>query len=162
MAGYNPYMMNPGNYAALTPYQQQFMQPMQSMYSQTTQMSYNQMNQIPKPDFIGAFVNNFDEVKSYPIPIGSTIMLMEKNSNKFYMKMIDNNGNQLINTFTFEDSSVNSPEITDIKDNSENRINELKCEVTETFNLMHSRISKLEEQINSLNELSKPTNKGGR
>ena len=169
MAGYTPYMMNPSNYGAMTPYQQQLMnqQPMQSMFNQSPQVAYSQMNQAPRQDFIGAFVNNFDEVRGYPIPIGGTVMLMEKSSNKFYMKMMDNSGNQLINTFTFEDASVDKTldekqTKNDSKKEDVESIKELKKEITEAFNLMHTRITKLEEQMNSSVASNKSNSKGGR
>lgn len=159
MAGYTPYMMNPMNYSMMTPYQNQMMQgnmfgqqPQQMMAGAGLQGNMQQM-QAPRQDFIGAFINNFDDVKSYPVPLGGTVMLMEKNSSKFYMKTIDNNGNPMINTYIFQDLSMSTDskkeETNKSKDSTDNNeIETFKQNVTNAMREVDNRLKDLENKIN--------------
>lgn len=159
MAGYTPYMMNPMNYSMMTPYQSQMMQgnmfgqqPQQMMTGAGLQGNMPQM-QAPRQDFIGAFVNNFDDVKSYPVPLGGTVMLMEKGSSKFYMKTIDNNGNPMINTYIFQDLSMStdSKKENTIKTENESDSSEMetfKQNVTNAMREVDNRLKDLESKVN--------------
>lgn len=124
-----PYFMNPGNYTPYQanvynqpiqqgygqpmqqgynqPMQQGYGQPMQQGYGQPMQQGYNQpMQQTQqKVDFQGAFVSNFEEVKGYPVPLGSAVLLMDKDNNKFYLKALGNDGNPVVSTFLFQDAT---------------------------------------------------------
>lgn len=159
MAGYTPYMMNPMNYSMMTPYQSQMMQgsmfgqqPQQMMAGAGLQGNMPQM-QAPRQDFIGAFVNNFDDVKSYPVPLGGTVMLMEKGSSKFYMKTIDNNGNPMINTYIFQDLSMSTDgkKENTIKTENESNSSEMetfKQNVTNAMREVDNRLKDLESKVN--------------
>lgn len=163
MAGYTPYMLNAMNYGMMTPYQNQIMQgnmfgqqPQQMMAGAGLQGSMPQM-QAPKQDFIGSFVNNFDDVKSYPVPLGGTVMLMEKGSSKFYMKTIDNNGNPMINTYIFQDLSVTTDskkEDTPKVDNniSDEEMKAFKQNVTNAMIEVNNRLKELENKVNGTNQ----------
>lgn len=163
MAGYTPYMLNAMNYGMTTPYQNQLMQnnmfgqqPQQIMQGMGLQGNIPQM-QTPKQDFIGSFVNNFDDVKSYPVPLGGTVMLMEKCSSKFYMKTIDNNGNPMINTYIFQDLSVTTDskkdETNNVVDNTDkNEIETFKQNVVNAMKEVDNRLKDLETKMGNLNQ----------
>lgn len=77
--GYNP---NPsqsynGNYTPVNPYHQQ---PQKPMYSGSSS------------NYSVAYVNNENEAYSYPVGPGNTIILMDLNNNRFYMKSSDFRG----------------------------------------------------------------------
>lgn len=124
----SPYMMNPMNYSALgnTPYQQymfnqQAMQAqMQQPQPQIPQQSV-QMPQMRAPDFTGSFVESYEEVKSYPIPINGVLLLMNKNSNRFYIKTLNDVGVPVVKTFEFNELLSNENE--EAQDNIETTSN---------------------------------------
>lgn len=70
---------------------------------QNPQVLNNQNNN--SSEFTGTFtmVDNFEQVKGWPVPIGGMVILMEKNNKKFYIKSLDTSGNPLISTFRFEE-----------------------------------------------------------
>lgn len=123
----SPYMVNPMNYSALgsTPYQQymfnqqamqaQMQQPIQQpMQAPQPQMQAPQqpvqMPQMRAPDFTGSFVESYEEVKSYPIPINGVLLLMNKNSNRFYIKTLNDVGVPVVKTFEFNELLSNGNE----------------------------------------------------
>lgn len=156
MAGYTPYMMNPMNYAMMTPYQYQTMQQTPQMFTQQNMNMpmYGQQGgqmQVQRQDFIGAFVNNFEDVKGFPVPLGGTVMLMEKGSNKFYMKTIDNNGNPMINTYVFQDLSINTDGNKTEQVKSEQNTSDvdvLRKDVTNAMREVDNRLRDLESKVN--------------
>lgn len=123
----SPYMMNPMNYSALgsTPYQQymfnqqamqaQMQQPQPQMQApvqpqmQAPQQTV-QMPQMRAPDFTGSFVESYEEVKSYPIPINGVLLLMNKNSNRFYIKTLNDVGVPVVKTFELNELLSNGNE----------------------------------------------------
>ena len=135
----SPYMMNPMNYSALgnTPYQQymfnqqamqaQMQQPMQQpMQAPQPQMPAPQqpvqMPQMRAPDFTGSFVESYEEVKSYPIPINGVLLLMNKNSNRFYIKTLNDVGVPVVKTFEFNELLSNGNE--EVQDSIETTSND--------------------------------------
>ena len=156
MAGYTPYMMNPMNYAMMTPYQSQVMQQAPQMFTQQNMSMpmYGQQSgqmQVQRQDFIGAFVNNFEDVKGFPVPLGGTVMLMEKGSNKFYMKTIDNNGNPMINTYVFQDLRITTAghKTEHIKsEQNTSDVDVLRKDVTNAMREVDNRLRDLESKVN--------------
>ena len=172
---YTPsYMLNPNNYN-LTPYQQSVAQQQmfgQQMFGQqipmqpVQQVQQGQYNSIlPKQDFTGAFINDFNEVKEYPVPLGGTVLLMEKGANKFYMKALDNSGNPVISTFKFDGITENtSNSLTDSNNknvNMEDQLMKIYDSITKKFSELENKIRDLESKVvNVPNNQVAP--KGGR
>lgn len=89
--------------------QQMMQQPPQQMMQQTQQAPVMQpVSQATsgRIDFSGAVVNNFDDVKEYPVPVGGLIFLINKKDKKFYIKSMNDNGVPVIETYTFDTAGV--------------------------------------------------------
>lgn len=149
LAGYTPYMLNPMNYNIMTAYQNQMMQP-NNMFNQPVMQ--NQQMPTTKQDFIGAFINSFEDVKSFPVPLGGTVMLMEKGTSKFYMKTIDNNGNPMINTYIFQDLSVpidGKKDTVVSEEGSKNELVEFKENIGKILEDLSKKINDIEIKLNN-------------
>ena len=149
LAGYTPYMLNPMNYNIMTAYQNQMMQP-NNMFNQPVMQ--NQQMPTTKQDLIGAFINSFEDVKSFPVPLGGTVMLMEKGTSKFYMKTIDNNGNPMINTYIFQDLSVPIDGKKDTvvnEEGSKNELVEFKENIGKILEDLSKKINDIETKLNN-------------
>lgn len=159
----SPYMMNPMNYSALgsTPYQQ-YMFNQQAMQSQmqppqpqmpapvqpqmpATQQPV-QMPQMRAPDFTGSFVESYEEVKSYPIPINGVLLLMNKNSNRFYIKTLNDVGVPVVKTFEFNELLSNGNE--EAQDNKGNSTSNVETTSNNNSNI-EERVSLLERTVAS-------------
>lgn len=151
----SPYMMNPMNYSALgsTPYQQ-YMFNQQAMQAQMQapqpQMPAPQQSvQIPQmraPDFTGSFVESYEEVKSYPIPINGVLLLMNKNSNRFYIKTLNDVGVPVVKTFEFNELLSNGNE--EAQDNKGNSTSNVETTSNNNSNI-EERVSLLERTVAS-------------
>ena len=130
-----PYMMNPGNYnLGMSPYQlnslmnllngqggngqnNNNMNFMQGNMNYNQQMQQSQQNN-PNIEFVGAFVDNFEQVKNYPIPLGGIVLLMDKNNSKLYTKQLSPQGDPIYNVFKIENvdgNSINTQQSQDIQ-----------------------------------------------
>lgn len=109
------YMMNPGNYPVnlnLTEYQKQALIQMlansgQNQNQQPQQwgtggMPQNNASQGFPPqgqgqgqplEFKGVFVDNFEQAKGYPVPLGGSCIMMDKNNLRLYIKQVDGDCN---------------------------------------------------------------------
>ena len=98
MAGYNPYF--PATYQ---PMAQQYQQPMQG-----TQMSFANQPQQQQSGLI--WVQGEAGAKSYLVAPGQTVMLMDSESQKFYLKSADQSGMPLpLRTFAYSEMSAAQP-----------------------------------------------------
>lgn len=155
---YTPYMMN-NNYSAMTPYQQQLMytQQMQQAQMQQAQMPVQStIQQSPiqaggRVDFTGAFINSYEEVKSYPVPIGSAVLLMDKVNNKFYIKVMDNSGVPLLSTYEFNEYADSSNKVKEDNNNSvvdiEGRVKALEERVDTYEKLINKNTVKVSKEV---------------
>lgn len=159
----SPYMMNPMNYSALgsTPYQQyMFNQQAMQAQMQTPQPQIPapvqpqmqapqqpvQMPQMRAPDFTGSFVESYEEVKSYPIPINGVLLLMNKNSNRFYIKTLNDIGVPVVKTFEFNELLSNGNE--EAQDNKGNSTSNVETTSNDKSNI-EERVSLLERTVAS-------------
>jgi hypothetical protein len=100
------------NYNAYTqPYMQSYNQPyMNQPYmnqginamNNIQPIQYNNTQQSVRVDFNGVVVNDFEDVRQYPTPLGGVTLLLNKKDKRFYIKQLDNNGTPIIETYSFE------------------------------------------------------------
>lgn len=105
--------------------------------------------QVPKVDFQGVIVNSFDDVKTYPVPLGGTVLLLNKTASKFYLKSLGENGTPIIETYDFsvsqlanEEKAVNEPALS----------NEVINKLAEKIDGIASRLSNCENTIKSISK----------
>lgn len=105
--------------------------------------------QVPKVDFQGVIVSSFDDVKTYPVPLGGTVLLLNKTASKFYLKSLGENGTPVIETYDFsvsqlanEEKAVNEPALS----------NEVINKLAEKIDGIASRLSNCENTIKSISK----------
>lgn len=118
------------------------------MYQQPN-IGYNQ--NIPKVDFQGVIVNSFDDVKTYPVPLGGTVLLLNKNASKFYLKSLGENGNPVVETYDFNVSNTSS-EDSKLINNDINISNDMINKLIDKIDKMNNRLSNCENSIKSINK----------
>lgn len=125
---YNPYI-NPYYQSPVIPQQQQIPQPAQPAPQQTNN------GLIWVSGEIGA--------KSYLMAPGSTVMLMDSESSRFYIKSTDNAGMPSIRTYEYKECVQNAPQALNSNDNviSNNFI------TREEFDDLRAKYEELEKQI---------------
>jgi hypothetical protein len=138
----SPYSQQAYNYQPYQPYQ-----PVQA-YQPVQQQVQNVQQPVQKVDFQGIVINSFDEVKSYPVPLGGTVLLLNKGTNKFYLKSLDNNGNPIIETYDFSSSS------NELKDNQQvdksDVFDDKLTKLEQHFIAINKRVSELEDKVKSI------------
>lgn len=115
----------------------------QQMQGQMIQPVQNMNTFSQKIDFNGVLVNSFEDVKSYPVPIGGTILLLNKSNNKFYLKSLDDKGDPVIETYSFEVSGGEKINNTETENNKQQQI-----DYNATITKLTNRIDKLETRLN--------------
>jgi hypothetical protein len=85
-----------------------------------------------RADFNGILVNDFEEVKQYPVPIGGLTLLLNKRDKKFYLKQLNDNGVPIIETYNFEVATSSK-----------------ETDKTVDINELSKRVDILEKKINS-------------
>lgn len=170
------YMMNPNNYPIdLSAYQQQLM--MQMMQQQQRQNQNNMMNQgnwqnqqgqnnqntsYNNRQFIGVFVDSFEQAKDYPVPIGQPVVFMNSNNNMIYTKRMLDNGDIVYNKYRFEvldgqlENNMNqsqntqntqSENINQQPQNNKNKGEQMVAELLETIKQLKENHDNLTERI---------------
>lgn len=105
--------------------------------------------QVPKVDFQGVIVSSFDDVKTYPVPLGGTVLLLNKTASKFYLKSLGENGTPVIETYDFSVSQSSNEE----KAFSDQGIsNEIINKLAEKIDGIASRLSNCENTIKSISK----------
>lgn len=85
-----------GYYQTTNPYNQWYQAPVMPAVSQVPQQNNNSVMVV--------FVEGEAGARSYPVAAGNTVMLMDFNSNKFWLKATDTNGMpQQLRTFEFKE-----------------------------------------------------------
>ena len=123
MAGYNTnpyYPTNMGN-ATVSPYSYQTIVPM-------AQQPQPQQN---SGSIMTVFINSEDEVNSYPVAAGTTVLLLSFSCKKFWLKSTSTSGvPEAIRVFPFEETTSPQP-------SNQNGV------TREEFNALSSKIDKL-------------------
>lgn len=160
-----PYMSNPVNYGAYqSPMSQGIgnqqlngmiqggMMPQTGGMIQPVGVQNNGFNGQPmqpmqgRVDFGGAFITSYEEVKSWGVPQGGLVLLMDKNSNKFYIKALDNNGTPVISAFVFNDLVGNREVAQEEKPKTNNEIETLRVRVDQ----LENKITVYEGKFNTM------------
>lgn len=113
--------------------------PYGNIYQQPQQPINYQAPAPPRVDFQGAIVNSYDEVRAYPTPQDGTIMLLNKNGQKLYLKTI-RDGIPMIETYDFFPSTTNVEEQSQPKEN---------INIPETLGKLENMISVLANRMNN-------------
>lgn len=127
---YNPYV-NPYGYQTPVIQQQQQIPQMQ-----TPQQPQQQSNGL-------IWVSGEIGAKSYLIAPGNTVMLMDSESSKFYIKSTDGAGMPSIRTFEYKECIQNAPQALTSHDNSVND----NFITREEFDDLRAKYEELEKQI---------------
>lgn len=119
-----PYMPQ---YTQYPMYQQPQVSPMQQVQPVQQVQQAPQLNN--RVDFTGVIVNDFEEVKTYPVPLGGLTLLLNKKDRKFYLKSLNDSGLPIIETYTFDsitgdtkEESINIKELSKRLDDIEKRL----------------------------------------
>lgn len=126
-------------YSYYNPYAQP-MQPMQAapQYQQATPQTQNNQGLIWVSGEIGA--------KSYLMTPNSTVMLMDSEAQKFYIKTTDNAGMPTLRSYEYKECLQNAPQAT----NSDfSRLNE-QFTTKEEYNVLFSKYTELKACVDDL------------
>jgi hypothetical protein len=131
------------------PYAQQSYTPSysQPVYSQPVYSQPVSNVQSVKVDFNGAIVNSFEDVKTYPVPIGGLVLLLNKNDSKFYLKSLSDNGVPILETYNF---SVCDSNIDNASKNKEAGMGSGNADLLSKVNILSGRISDCETKLKEL------------
>jgi len=119
-------------------------QPLYAGMQSQQPINYGQMQ--PKVDFQGVIVNSFDDVRTYPVPLGGTVMLLNKSASKFYLKSLGDNGVPVIETYDF---SVSNASNNDTEQNKTDSIADSFSKLEDKINNLANRMTTYEKNINS-------------
>ena len=114
---------------------------MQNYYTWTPQghTEYQPPQQTPASSFYTVLVNGDAGANAYPVASGNTVLLMDFNSNKFWLKSTNENGiPQPLRCFDFKE------EIQEIQNGSGNGV------TRDEFNVLSQNVSSLTESVNKL------------
>lgn len=139
---YNNFYNNPYGYSypqaqftQSTPYQQQMLQG--------NQMSLPQ--QSTSNSFTGAIIKSYDDVKNYYVPLGGSVLLLDPDSSRFYIKKLDDTGVPVVSAYNYS---------IDIKNDTLENKNEVmqdseREELKKSYNSLDERVKILESKLNS-------------
>ena len=142
--------MMPGQAGQFNGYSQMpmYQQPQMAYPPQQIQ-GYSQ--QAPKVDFQGVVVSSFDDVKTYPVPLGGTVLLLNRSAGKFYLKSLGENGVPIIETYDFSVSQASSEDSKGV--GNEQSVNpELINKLADRIDKLTSRLSNCENSIKSISK----------
>ena len=114
---------------------------MQNYYTGTPQgyTGYQPPQQTQTSSFYTVLVNGDAGANAYPVASGNTVLLMDFNSNKFWLKSTNANGiPQPLRCFDFKE------EIQEIQNGSGNGV------TRDEFNVLSQNVSSLAESVNKL------------
>jgi len=114
---------------------------MQNYYTWTPQghTEYQPPQQTQTSSFYTVLVNGDAGANAYPVASGNTVLLMDFNSNKFWLKSTNANGiPQPLRCFDFKE------EIQEIQNGSGNGV------TRDEFNVLSQNVSSLTESVNKL------------
>lgn len=114
---------------------------MQNYYTWTPQghTEYQPPQQTQTSSFYTVLVNGDAGANAYPVASGNTVLLMDFNSNKFWLKSTNANGiPQPLRCFDFKE------EVQEIQNGSGNGV------TRDEFNILSQNVSSLTESVNKL------------
>lgn len=104
-----------------------------------TQPQFTQPQQTATSSFYTVLVNGEAGANAYPVASGNTVMLMDFNSNKFWLKSTNVNGiPQQLRRFEFKE------EVQEIQNGSGNGVSR------DEFNTLSQNVSSLADSVNKL------------
>lgn len=136
----NPYMNNPYGMNMNTQ-----MNPNYSSSNQNQLMYGNQGNQQNDGSLMTVFVQGEAGANAYPVASGNTVLLMDFESGKFWLKSNVNGIPQRLRSFSFEEKTPEKTEIPSASKSvvSRDEFNTLSKSVTDLANNVNKLISEL-------------------
>lgn len=136
----NPYMNNPYGMNMNTQ-----MNPNYSSANQNQLMYGNQNNQQNDGSLMTVFVQGEAGANAYPVASGNTVLLMDFESGKFWLKSNVNGIPQRLRSFSFEEKTPEKTEIPSASKSvvSRDEFNTLSKSVTDLANNVNKLISEL-------------------
>lgn len=127
-------------------------QPYSPSYASRLQQMEQQMGQSSVPQM--TWVNGIEGAKAYILPPNSTIMLMDSDAPKFYIKKTDNNGQPFdLKAYRFEEDIQPMPQnnyvAPEAVENMQHTITSLQQEITQCRGQIEELYSKLEGSNNA-------------
>jgi hypothetical protein len=57
-------------------------------------------------DFTGVIIDNYEEVKNYPVVMNGITLLLNRKDKRFYLKQLNENGVPIVETYVFDSLNV--------------------------------------------------------
>lgn len=133
---------------------QNMMQQNNNMMVPNQQQQNNYNNNV---QFIGSFVNSFEEAKQFPVPLGGTVLLMDSNNCRIYTKQINNQGDPIYNVFRFESvdgiiGNQQQPQQDTQGENNNQQVNNNPNSLEQLMTQLVNTINQLKENQDTMNK----------
>lgn len=138
---YNPYF---ASYQPVQPYQDRLAQ-LQNQYQQTMPPQMAQVQQVPQTNQGLLWVQGEAGAKSYLVAPNTTVLLMDSEGSRFYLKSTDNAGMPNLRTFEYKEVTSNVPQA----QNAPVENMDEKYVTRAEYNNLQERYTEIMEKLNS-------------